>query len=662
MQNEILEKALGYLRVGFSVIPQTKDKKPLIEWKEFQTRLPTAEEVHEWWKQWPDANVAIVTGKISGITVVDVEKGGDISKFPKTLTIKSGGGGWHLYYQYHQMSSYNRILELTDVKSDGGLVTAPPSVHASGQKYETVTRMAQQPFPADLFAKPLKEKAEAKDFSKLFSEVVEKGGRNDTLTAVAGKFLRHFPEKQWDMAWEALQSWNETHADPPVSQQELKNIYNSIAKTEERRRMTGDDVGEANLIEQDEDRYIVHVPIVDGFIVFEFTDPDRSSRSIDVAVRCSVEIPGRESKAFVQRMNILSNSARESFVRQLKEAFIGTKIGWGLALSQACEVLESTLRQSSEVHTFTDELFPETQYLIRPFIADEGTTIIFGDGGTGKTYITLRMAVSLATNTPFLGVEPSKEVNTLFVDYESTHSNWSSRVTKLLNGIAGLMPQDREKAKERLFYFAPQTAIKDAKYELLKTIREKKIGLVIIDSAVSACGGEPENAGIAAQMFNTMVRLGVPVLLIAHETKDTNGKNKKPFGSTFWHNFARNTWNVSKDQDLGDSAIHVGLFHRKCNNDRLYPPRSARIYFGDNMVDINPENNSRWSSELSLKDKILNELAEKSMSAKELSESVGVPIGQVKVRLAELKHGKGLVENNDGIWGLKKPENEATSE
>ena len=67
------QTALWLLSKGFSVIPVSKEKKAIIEWKEFQERHPTEEEVSRWWTRTPDANVAIVTGAISNLLAIDVD-------------------------------------------------------------------------------------------------------------------------------------------------------------------------------------------------------------------------------------------------------------------------------------------------------------------------------------------------------------------------------------------------------------------------------------------------------------------------------------------------------------------------------------------------------------------------------------------------------------
>src|SRR3990167_8632832 len=344
MKNKILEKALEYLDRKISIVPVKRDKVPLIKWEEFQTRYPTKKEVISWWEKWPEANVAIVTGKISGLTIVDVEAGGDIKKFPKTATIQSGGGVWHLYYQYHPIRSVTRIMPLTDIKSDGGLCTAPPSVHESGKTYEILTKMNCVPFPAELFGEV--QQRNGKDISKLLNESIPEGDRNNTATSICGKLLLRFKEQEWEtQAWPLFKAWNTTHNQPPLNNQELLNIFRSISQAEQRRKASGSEVGEPVLLEQG-DKFVISVPIIDGFAIFEFEDIDYTARSIDTVVRCSVEMPGTIPRPLVQRINILSGSAKESFARQLRDSFMSSKkIAWPLIFSQACQLLESSLKK-----------------------------------------------------------------------------------------------------------------------------------------------------------------------------------------------------------------------------------------------------------------------------------------------------------------------------
>src|ERR1035437_3593197 len=88
----LMEKAaLVYLeQFKFSVIPiNPANKKAFVPWTEYQKRLPTREEIIAWWIKYPDANVGIVTGKISDLAVIDIDEAQgyeEIKKYvPETL-------------------------------------------------------------------------------------------------------------------------------------------------------------------------------------------------------------------------------------------------------------------------------------------------------------------------------------------------------------------------------------------------------------------------------------------------------------------------------------------------------------------------------------------------------------------------------------------------
>jgi hypothetical protein len=69
-----LRAALEYLGRGFAVVPQLpRAKHPCLRWKEFQTRLPTEEELRRWFRRWPKAGVAIILGRVSNVLAVDVD-------------------------------------------------------------------------------------------------------------------------------------------------------------------------------------------------------------------------------------------------------------------------------------------------------------------------------------------------------------------------------------------------------------------------------------------------------------------------------------------------------------------------------------------------------------------------------------------------------------
>jgi Bifunctional DNA primase/polymerase, N-terminal/Family of unknown function (DUF5906) len=96
------------------------------------------------------SNIGIVTGEVSGITVIDIDIGE--GKFgaeswaeaikdhgePDTLMSKTGSGGMHVIFSYNSAlkTSVNTLGKGVDVRNDGGYIVAPPSLHRSGEKYE----------------------------------------------------------------------------------------------------------------------------------------------------------------------------------------------------------------------------------------------------------------------------------------------------------------------------------------------------------------------------------------------------------------------------------------------------------------------------------------------------------------------------------------------
>jgi hypothetical protein len=146
MANKMLEAALWYrAKKKYSVIPiRENDKRPLVQWEQYQKELPSIEQVTEWFTKWPNANIAIITGEISGITVVDIDTKEGMENFnlvaPDTMEVPivktPSKHGVHYYFAYTPgIVNKARIIEGTDIRNDGGYVVAPPST-IDGKQYK----------------------------------------------------------------------------------------------------------------------------------------------------------------------------------------------------------------------------------------------------------------------------------------------------------------------------------------------------------------------------------------------------------------------------------------------------------------------------------------------------------------------------------------------
>jgi KaiC/GvpD/RAD55 family RecA-like ATPase len=160
----MLKEALKYLSLGLSVIPVSpRGKEPLLPWKEFQQRRASEAEVREWFIRWPDANLGIVSGRVSGVVVVDLD-GPEGQTSAKNLQMQSSavsfsGKGKHLWYKHPGSTVENAVRKYPglDIRGDGGYVLVAPSIHPNGSRYRwisPVTSVEQLPvFPLAVFAK-----------------------------------------------------------------------------------------------------------------------------------------------------------------------------------------------------------------------------------------------------------------------------------------------------------------------------------------------------------------------------------------------------------------------------------------------------------------------------------------------------------------------------
>lgn len=149
----ILETALAYAKKGYSVIPVKRNKRPLIKWEPYQNNRASEEEIRAWFKISPDANVAIVTGEISNLFVVDTDSPESTQRIseaiPDSLMVPcqhTPSGGMHFLFSHCPgFSNRAKVADQIDIRTSGGYFVAAPSVNGNGKGWDWVL----SPFDAD---------------------------------------------------------------------------------------------------------------------------------------------------------------------------------------------------------------------------------------------------------------------------------------------------------------------------------------------------------------------------------------------------------------------------------------------------------------------------------------------------------------------------------
>jgi hypothetical protein len=121
----------------------------LAGWPRVASRTPA--EVCRWWQRWPQANVGLVTGARFDVLDLDGPEGvealraalsqRDPREHPGPV-VRTGGGGWHLLYAPTGLGNRVGLLPGVDWRGHGGVIVAPPSIHASGRAYRWVRPLA----------------------------------------------------------------------------------------------------------------------------------------------------------------------------------------------------------------------------------------------------------------------------------------------------------------------------------------------------------------------------------------------------------------------------------------------------------------------------------------------------------------------------------------
>lgn len=142
--NPTLDAAIMYHHFGWSVIPtKPMSKAASVRWIPYQTKLATVGELTHWLVKWPLSGLAVITGQLSGICVLDVDGRIERSYLAALATIETPrvetARGFHFYFAYPRFQVVNRTIgQNLEFKANNALSQLPPSVHPSGKVYRWV--------------------------------------------------------------------------------------------------------------------------------------------------------------------------------------------------------------------------------------------------------------------------------------------------------------------------------------------------------------------------------------------------------------------------------------------------------------------------------------------------------------------------------------------
>lgn len=223
-QDGVLAAGLAYLRRGLSVIPITAGtKKPpkAFRWKQFQKRLPTENELRDWFADRDDLGLAVIFGEVSGGLVCrDFD---DLVSYrrwkhahpdlARMLPTVETARGRHVYCRAPPSQHVFKDLrprETGEYRGDSKhYCLLPPSRHPDGPQYKWLVRLpvGELPFIEDVVAAglfPAKDETQKAQGRRRKFQVIVGGVGEDSAASSAAVAGREFVRRLSPLAQQAI--------------------------------------------------------------------------------------------------------------------------------------------------------------------------------------------------------------------------------------------------------------------------------------------------------------------------------------------------------------------------------------------------------------------------------------------------------------------------
>ena len=350
------------------------------------------------------------------------------------------------------------------------------------------------------------------------------------------------------------------------------------------------------------------------------------------------------------RHNFYSKSGKGDLNRVLDKR---TKGDWSDRIEQLTGIVEQALLEVDPPVVLADMPDPGgDEWLMSPLLEAHEHTVVFAEGGSGKSIFALAIGVSVATKIPMVaGMFPATQVSVLYLDWETRWQTHRTRMARLAAGRALTMPSN-------FFYQRMAGTFMDVVESVKLFVRTKGIGLVIIDSIGMACGGNL-NDDFTAISYNNAVRVlelaGATVLSLAHVPKDRLNQ-LNPIGSIYFTNAPRAVWKMVGTRQPGENTTDIVISNPKANNAALAKEIGLRLEWTENAVRFyrqDPRAVPELAVHMNNVDRIAYELRNGMRTAEQVADETGIKAPVVKATLYRWKDRRFVQRGNE--WGNLKP-------
>lgn len=313
------------------------------------------------------------------------------------------------------------------------------------------------------------------------------------------------------------------------------------------------------------DVYHVAAPQYGVVFLFERTTLNRGVPSAELTVTLS-EV---ELTACVD-VSLKSADKQSALARTL--GLTASHVPWKTLIPKACTLVLRATREGIPVVTLsTDGVAHPLLYDVFPLVYQGKTTVLFGDGGLGKSTFALFIGMGASLGKPVMGM-PCRQRKVLYLDYEDDENTHQRRLSAIYAGH----PELKGAHVEYMNLTEPLWA---QVHDILKRVATNGSNFIILDSVLCATGGD-SSAESATKLNLAFRKLNCSVLAIGHVAKgspEAPVAAKTIYGSVFFQNLARSTFEVQTHQEAGANDSVIALVHRKHNLSRAHPSIGLQV-------------------------------------------------------------------------------------
>lgn len=375
---------------------------------------------------------------------------------------------------------------------------------------------------------------------------------------------------------------------------------------------------------------------------------EHSDGRVTAELRTSTSAPGYAPHLDQRSVNLLTS--KTGFAKELSLLF---EADWLTMLEQVKVYTIEWIRRGEPVVELWggDEVDPPT-YLIDPLIVEGYPNVLFGDPGCFKSGLAVIIATMLTLpwkNNPLGWQEPEAPIECLYLDWETDNKtvNWTHARLNRGHSLEGFPIHYRR-------CFVPLYSDIEALTELADSCGAK---VIIIDSLGMASGTDDLNSSATATNFYRGLRqLNRTSIILAHNAKDRERKERSIYGNQYFTAQARNIWEVRKVQETGQDSLDLGLFHRKSPPFAKFShPFGMHLEFQDNSITVQerePKTVAEFVAQMSLTQQIRELLIhEGAMTLPDITKELDGNEQSIKTALYRMRE-KGTAVKVGDKWGI----------